>query len=322
MPSRRRPNPLLPVAAALERNDMAMLGIDRTTRIGRAYNGRRWGALLHRRRESLDEHLELLDAAATDRPLRMNDGWALDGSRSLPHLEALLEQMGGVIEERGGQHWEEFRKAFLQNILPEDASERYPAILDFATSPEVVSPISRQAGFVPHLSGNLPRGARLMESSTKFDPSPDTWRRSQLWHMDFHSLPTIYVIVALRDIAPEDGPLHFLGAAASRRAAEALPYGERGSPYRVTDERMYSVVDPSEVQRFVGPAGSVLLIDSSRCFHFGSRKPAHPRYHMQYAYVSPVRNDFTGLLREQRDYPVGPEDPPHRRLVLQREPTG
>ena len=55
-----------------------------------------------------------------------------------------------------------------------------------------------------------------MESSTDHDPTPEVWRRSQFWHIDYHATPTIYVIVAVRDIGPDDGPLHFLGAAASR----------------------------------------------------------------------------------------------------------
>ena len=158
-----------------------------------------------------------------------------------------------------------------------------------------------------------------MESSTKFDPQAEgPWRSSQLYHLDYHSSPTVYVIVALRDIGPDDGPLHFLGKAASRRVVEALDYGARGVPYRLTDADVYSVVDESEVQRFAVPAGTVLFIESSTCFHFGSRRPAKPRYQMQYAFVSPVRNDFLELWRPKRVYPVAESDSRLRRVVLER----
>ena len=53
------------------------------------------------------------------------------------------------------------------------------------------------------------------------------------------------------------------------------------------------------MQRFVAPAGTVMFLDSGRCSHFGSRKPANPRYQLQYAYVSPIRNDFSDLIRPQ-----------------------
>jgi hypothetical protein len=34
--------------------------------------------------------------------------------------------------------------------------------------------------------------------------------------------------------------------------------------------------------------------------------------------VSPVRNDFSDVLRPQADYPVAPTDPLSRRLALDR----
>jgi hypothetical protein len=155
-----------------------------------------------------------------------------------------------------------------------------------------------------------------MESSTEFDPEPDVWRESQLFHLDYHSSPTVYVIVALRDIGPDDGPLHFLGRAASRRVAEALGYGSRGVPYRLTDDQVCPLVEPDEVHTFTAPAGTVLFVESSACFHFGSRRPANPRYQLQYSFLSPVRNDFLELWRPRRVYPLRESDPLLRRMVL------
>jgi hypothetical protein len=54
-------------------------------------------------------------------------------------------------------------------------------------------------------------------------------------------------------------------------ATEALGNQKRGSHYRVTDEEMYRVIDPKEAIVFAYPKGTVLFIDSSRCFHYGSR---------------------------------------------------
>jgi hypothetical protein len=127
------------------------------------------------------------------------------------------------------------------------------------------------------------------------------------------------VIVALRDISADDGPLHFIGEQASRRVAEEIAYRSRRAPYRITDERMHSMVDEGEVHAFTGPAGSVLFIDATACFHFGSRAPARPRFHLQYAYTSPVRNDFNDLLRRKERYPTAPDDSSWRRLVQRPE---
>jgi hypothetical protein len=312
--------PVAPLARAIQKDDMRRLGLRRTGALARGFNRRGRHAIEFRRRLYEGRFEELLDEAggAPEPRIRLEDGFALDTSHSLPHLDDLLAAGERLVGEYGGRKWEH-EKPFLQNINPESAIDRYPVLLDFITTAPMLAAVTPTFGYIPALSGLLPRGVRLMESSTTFDPAPDgPWRESQLYHRDYHSTPTLYVIVALRDIGPDDGPLHFLGAEASRRVDEALDYGARGVPYRLTDEQVYSIVDPDEVHRFAMPAGTVLWIESSRCFHFGSRRPADPRYQIQYAFTSPVRNDFLTLWRPQRRYPVSPEDSELRRVVLDR----
>jgi hypothetical protein len=127
------------------------------------------------------------------------------------------------------------------------------------------------------------------------------------------------VIVALRDITPENGPLVFISRSASQRAAEGMEYRSKGSSYRVVDEAMNAVLGDAEVHQFCGPAGSVLFLDSNRCFHYGSRCPKTPRYHLQYAYVSACRSDFGDIRHRQIVYRAGDRDARLRRLVLQRD---
>jgi hypothetical protein len=312
------------VARELERNHMRVLGISRTGRIGRWYNGLAYSpAVSYRRAQYEDRFGELLRENGGGRANRieMHDGLALDESHLLPHLDRVLSEGAAIVEERGGHQWNPERP-YLQDIQGEDAVERYPSLLDFATASEVVGPVARHFGYVPQLShSRLPLGVRVMESSTKFDPQPaGPWRASQLWHRDYHSSPTFYVIVLLRETGPENGPLHYLPKSTSDRVAAELRYGSRGAPYRVTDEVMYSLVDRAEVRTLCGPPGTVLFIDSSQCFHFGSRNPATPRYQVQYAYVSPIRNDFGDILRPQRGFPIRGGDSELRGLVLDRTP--
>jgi hypothetical protein len=307
---------VLPFARLLQQEDMRRLGTRRTAALGRGFNRHGERALRFRRRVFAERFEELV--GPLERRLEMRDGFALDESRTLPHLDALLAEGAELIERYGGRRWEH-EKPYLQNVNPESAIDEYPSLLDFVTSHEVVAAVAPTFGYVPPLSGILPRGVRLMESSTQFDPDADgPWRGSQLYHLDYHSSPTVYVIVALRDIGPDDGPLHFLGKAASRRVAEALDYGARGVPYRLTDEVVHAHVGEDEVHRFDAPAGTVLFLESSACFHFGSRRPAKPRYQVQYAFTSPVRNDFMELWRPQRVYPIRPGNSALRRLVLDR----
>jgi hypothetical protein len=58
------------------------------------------------------------------------------------------------------------------------------------------------------------------------------------------------------------------------------------------------------------------LSDSSRCFHYGSRDCAIPRYQMMYAFVSPCRTDFSDMLVKPRLYTRQTADSRLRRMVL------
>ena len=96
-----------------------------------------------------------------------------------------------------------------------------------------------------------------------------------------------------------------------------MRYQKRGSPYRVTDEEMYKHVDPGEAVTFAYPKGTVLFIDSSRCFHYGSRLSYTPRMQMMYAFTSVCRTDFSQTFMQPFPYPVKSNDSRLRKMVLQ-----
>jgi hypothetical protein len=302
---------------------MALLGIDRTSQIARWWNRSRRPLIDLRRRWYEKRFDELLDE--NRRPgdtgrLALDDGFLLDTSNALPHLDRLIAEMNEVVDERGLQKWEDLGKPYLQNILAGDALTRYPSLVDFGTSSAVISAVAPTYGYIPHLSTSLPRGIRLQESSNNHDPTPlAPWRDSQNWHRDYHTEPTFYVITLIRDVTDECGPLNYISASVSRRVSEAVRYRSRHCSYRLTDEQFHSVVDPSEIHRLVGPPGTTLLIDSSACFHMGSRNPVVPRYQTQYAYSSPVKSDFSEILRVQQTHPVREGDSTLRKLLCDRD---
>lgn len=316
-----------PAAHRLQADDMRLFGTRATGAIARRINT--GSGLIRARRRAYaggdETWRELLreNGGEPQAPVVLRDGYAWDHSRSLPHLDALLAAGATLIEENSGQR-QGTDKPFLYNIAdPEVAVERFPELLDFICSSEVIAASAPSFGYVPMLAGLRPTGIRVMESSTRYDPAPEgPWRASQLYHLDYHSSPTLYVIVALRDIGPDDGPLHFIGREASQRIAAELGYGRRGVPYRLTDEQVFEIVDPSEVQVAAVPAGTVLFIESSACFHMGSRNPATDRYQLQYSLVSPVSNDFMELWQTRQSYPVAPDAPQLRRFMLERTHRG
>src|SRR5829696_5806139 len=90
---------LTPLAKALEHDDMQRLGIDRTTAIARWWNRGRKPLLELRRHMYENRFDELLDENGWpngELRLRLEDGFALDQSHSLPYLDALIEEMDEV----------------------------------------------------------------------------------------------------------------------------------------------------------------------------------------------------------------------------------
>ncbi len=302
---------------------MRRLGIERTTRLARWWNREREPLVAMRRNVYGQQFEELLDEngrSDSRQTLELVDGFVLDTSQSLPFLDDLIREMDEVIDERGLQKWEDLGKPYLQNILPEDAAERYASLLDFGTSSRVIAAVAPTFGFIPHFSASLPRGIRLQESSNLHDPTPTApWRDSQNWHRDYHTEPTFYVITLIREVTDECGPLHYVSASVSERVSQAYDYRSRQCSYRITDEQFFAVVDPGEVQKLVGPPGTTLFIDSSACFHMGSRNPVVPRYQTQYAYSSPVKSDFSKIIRTQITYPTRSGDSKLRKMVCDRD---
>jgi hypothetical protein len=312
-----------PIARRLEKGNMRGLGIEPTMRLAQTFNRLRYKRHDRWRRSLYQTELSTLmeeNGPTGSQPLEMRDGWAIDTSMTLPHLDRVLEEADRIIAERSGSRWKpagSYRSYFQDMWHPRDA-ENYPAFLDFATSSGVVGVISRYLQCIPSLSATAPPGIRLVESNAAFDDKPDRPHDSQLYHLDYYSLPNVYVLVLLRDTSLENGPWTFIPRSVSQRARKELGYWKRGKPYRLSDDEVYSVVDRREVIEFAYPRGTVLFIESSGCLHYGSRNSVAPRFQLMYGYTCPFRSDFSEITMTPYYYPTSDTDSRLRKLVLNK----
>jgi hypothetical protein len=316
-------NAVKPIAKLLQYDYMEGLGINNTMKIARAYHYLKYGKYHEYRKAQYLHHFDELireNGMPVSSLKEIKDGWFIDTSGTLPHLKQLLADADEIIRERGGIKRQGSSRPYFQEIPIEDLLDKYPSILDFALSSDVLSVVCKYLGFIPVFSGALPYGIRFNESWAKFDDKPNSpYTASQLFHLDYHDSPMVYVIVTLSDVAMDNGPFCFLPESVSKRAAEALNYRARGRPYRITDEQMYSVVSESGLINLCYPAGTVLFLDNSKCFHYGSRNAVRPRYLLMYAYMSPCRTDFGEVLMNPQIYPIRDGDSRLRKMVLDRE---
>ena len=315
---------LLRPAAKFWRRDRAMtrIGIDRLRSFAKRYNRWRYSDRARVHHDAFENGIDALlrenGTLATFPPrIELKDGWARDNSYSLPHLDRVLDQAGEIVRERGGKKHSGAQQPFLRSLLFPGDFEKYPAILDFILSSELLAVAAQHLRTVPVLSKTMPPGVRFMESNAALDPDcAGPFRESQLYHLDIHDTPLVYVLVLVEDAADESGPWTFLPASVSARAKAVLGYQQPGTEYRVTDEQMYSVIDPKEVISFTGRKGSVLFIDSSACFHYGSRRSVRPRFQLMYALTTPCRCDIFQTEYENK-YPLPADASRLRRMVTE-----
>ncbi len=292
-----------PIATRLHANHMSRLGIASTMRLAYFYNRLKFGRQNRWRRVLYQTQLATLlkeNGPLSRPPIEMKDGWAIDASMSLPHLDRVLEDSDKIIAERSGERRSSkgaYRSYFQDVWTPEDL-ERYPSFLDFATSGDVLSVVSHYLKSIPVLSTALPAGIRFVESNAAFDDQPDKPHDSQLYHIDYYSLPNVYILVLLRDTTHEHGPWTFLPC------------------------DIYSVVDRKETIEFCYPRGTVLFIESSGCFHYGSRNSIKPRFVLMIGYTGACRTDFGEVIRPQNVYPVRDTDSRLRKMVLNKNMLG
>jgi len=312
-----------PFAKRLHANHMSRLGIANTMRLAYTYNRLKFGRQDDWRRALYQTQLSTLleESGGLSRPpIEIKDGWALDTSMSLPHLDRVLEDSEKIIAERSGQRLSPkgAYRSYFQDVWTSEDVERYPSFLDFATSSDVLSVVSHYFQSIPVLSTTLPPGIRFTESNAAFDDQPNKPHDSQLYHIDYYSLPNVYILVLLRDTTPEHGPWTFLPRVVSQKGRRALNYWSRQRGYRVSDEDIYSVVDRKEAVEFCYPRGTVLFIESSGCFHYGSRNSIKPRFQLMIGYTGACRTDFSEAILPHKVYPLRDTDSRLRKMVLNR----
>jgi hypothetical protein len=184
----------------------------------------------------------------------------------------------GALKERGG-------RPFVAQGLSGRLESNDP-ILKLALHPSVIAAVSRYIGMVPVIENITiwySPNDRALENS------------SQYYHLDGQDVRTVQLFVLLDRVTDENGPLLVIRADESDALAERVQYRKTPSTKRLEDTVVEAAA--SEVVRFTGNAGDVLIADTDRCFHLGSREGRAPRrvlviqYYSPFAFVLPHRWD-------------------------------
>ncbi len=243
------------------------------------------------------ERYELVPATPSRVTIPPEKGYAIVPPGELAGADAVVDAANALIDGLGdetltGGSLGKLKGGFLaKGFLPAEQLTLDSPYLRFALSDDVVNAAASYLGVVPILTE--------IDVWYSVPPKKEEPRSSQLWHLDHADTTQVKVWVHCSDVESASGPLTVVDAATSDALAQSIDYNfDEG--YRVPDDKVDAFVGAG-VTPLEGPTGTVSFVDTSRCFHFGSRvQPgAQPRRMVLFQYLTPYAFEFTADHREQ-----------------------
>jgi hypothetical protein len=176
--------------------------------------------------------------------------------------------------------------AFLRSVLTNQDLIEHPQLVEFALSDGLLSLVTNYLGTIPHLN----RVDLLYSVSHGGEEAIS----SQIYHLDPEGRRQAKLFLNLRDIGPDEGPFTFIPATDSSRIIKAIKRRRSTADDdgellmgRYLDDEIARASGLEKAIRVMGPAGSAVLVDTSRCLHCGSRvKPGTYRLCLYIQYCS------------------------------------
>lgn len=243
----------------------------------------------------------VVDPAIGFRIVPPEGGWA--------PLEALLRRCREIAAQGAGV--QRRRKRQITELVTTSDLTRDPEFLDFALEPRLLAAASAYLGEFPLLT------KIAFWHSQGTDSAPDN---SQLYHCDHEDARQLKVFVYVSDVDETAGPLTVVPAEVSETIRRALGYT---CFTKLADERVDPLIPPGTETMLLGPSGTMVLLDTSRLLHFGSRVASTDRYAVMIQYLSYTNFEMSPWPWLRR-YPyaglVRPQDSPLQRAVLRGHP--
>ena len=103
--------------------------------------------------------------------------------------------------------------------------------------------------------------------------------RSQDFHLDCEDTKQIKVFIALDKITLKSGPMNIITANESERIMNYFNRNTLGyvNSKKISDSEIFKHINKSKVKTLVAEKGDILMVDTCRCYHYGSRPGTVPR---------------------------------------------
>jgi len=158
----------------------------------------------------------------------------------------------------------------MRSVLNNRDLYEHPQLVDFALSDGLLSLVTNYLGTIPHLNR-----VDLLYSVAHGGEEAIS---SQIYHLDPEGRRQAKLFLNLRDVGPDEGPFTFIPAAETTRIVNAVKQRRSADDdmqmARYLDTELEAVNGFGQAISVTGPPGSGVLVDTSRCLHFGSRVKA------------------------------------------------
>jgi hypothetical protein len=259
-----------------------------------------------------EERLELLCRIPRRRELEnlvlesAGYAWLPEGTFSA--LPAALKFAQKVFDERQLEVMPDSRTFRGADLLAGTRYEDAPPFFDLALSDEILQIAADYMGEIPVLMKPRLWLTRPQGPGTQFGGT-------QLFHRGRPDAPHIQrqakFLFTMNDVDEESGPFTFVPADVSERILPGYRLGER-----VSDEEMYHHIPPTQTTKLIGPAGTGLMVDTMRCFHFGRRASSRERLMLMIQFMNHADAPEEDRVERSAEFLEKFGDSPVRKLVM------
>jgi hypothetical protein len=236
------------------------------------------------------------------------EGYAVVRPSMLPGVEEVIALAVRLFDEKkrqlesGPAHELHAKKwAFMRSVLTNTDLAHNAALVDFALSDGLLSLVTNYLGTIPHLNR-----VDLLYSVAHGGEEAIS---SQIYHLDPEGRRQAKLFLNLREVGPEVGPFTFIPASETTRLVNAGKQRRSAAAdvdlamARYLDSELEAVDGFAKAIPAMGPPGSGVLVDTSRCLHFGSRvKPGTYRLCLYVQYCSSREHgNLFDVARYERD---------------------
>ncbi len=154
------------------------------------------------------------------------------------------------------------------------------SIFKLASHPSILEIVTAYLGVFPVL-GSL----RIL-----FSPNDKQIGESQLFHVDPEGFKQVKIFIPIRDVTELNSPLTFLPLDKTQEIRSRG--GHLSYQKRLDDTEVLRFVPRRDWVEFTGKRGDLAFVDTSNCYHFGSRPGEKSRYLLFLHYLSPFSTAF------------------------------